>query len=215
MLKLILGLQSVILVALVGLGYGYLNLKTQISNVKPELGASNFPVATAAPNSAELSSELKSYVDGKVVDLTKQIDEKKCDCTSTTQTVTEKSTAKQTSYISMGDAYTSKSTDWVDVPGGGVYIDLANDYSSTAAVTWSVSLKVANSNGQAFARIYDATNKIAVVGSELSTVNNADYSQVTSSDLALWRGKNLYKIQVKSLNGFEVTESGGRIKISY
>jgi hypothetical protein len=66
-----------------------------------------------------------------------------------------------------------------------------------------------------FARLYDSTNKIAVSGSELTTINNVSYQHVSSPQLALWRGRNLYKVQVKSLNGFEITYSGGKIKITY
>jgi hypothetical protein len=125
------------------------------------------------------------------------------------------SPSKQTSYITMGDNYTTTSTDWKSIPGSDVYIDLANDYSPDAQVSWSASLKVAHGNGQAFARLYDATNNIAVIGSEITTINNADYQQVTSAGLALWRGKNLYRVQVKSLNSFEIGFSGGKLKIVY
>lgn len=123
--------------------------------------------------------------------------------------------SKQTSYISLGTTYATMSKDWIDVPDSGIYIDLANDYSKSATVSWEASLKVAHSNGTSYARIYDDTNKIAVVGSELITENNSSFKQVSSGSLALWRGRNLYKVQVKSLNGFEITYSGGRIKISY
>ncbi len=171
-------------------------------------------------NSAKLSSELKSYVDAEAAKLAQKIDEKKCECTAApaaavAQTVVPKSTARETSFISMGDTYTTSLRDWVSVPGSEVYIDLVNDYTESAYVTWSVSLKVAHGNGQAFARIYDATNNIAIDGSELTTMDNVDYTQMVSGQLALWRGKNLYKLQVKSLNGFDVTASGGKIKITY
>jgi hypothetical protein len=125
------------------------------------------------------------------------------------------SPSQQTSYITMGNTYATTSMTWVDVPGSEVYIDLLNDYSQDAYITWSASLKVAHANGQAFARLYDATNKIAVAGSEITTTNNATYTQKTSGQLALWRGNNLYRVQIKSLNSFEVAISGGKLKITY
>ena len=120
-----------------------------------------------------------------------------------------------TSYITMGGTSTTTSTNWIDVPGSGIYIDLAHDYSLSAYITFAATLKVAHGNGQAFVRLYDATNNIAVTGSELTTINNATDTQVISSRLNLWSGNNLYKVQIKSLNSFEITYTNGKIKISY
>lgn len=127
----------------------------------------------------------------------------------------EPSHANNTSYITMDGTRTTTSTDWVDVPGSEVYIDLINDYSKNAYVTFTATLKVAHGNGQAFVRLYDATNKIAVSGSELTTINNATETQVSSNNLSLWSGNNLYKVQIKSLNSFEITYTNGKLKIRY
>jgi len=120
-----------------------------------------------------------------------------------------------TGSVSLDGTASTTSTSWEDVAGSEVYIDLVNDYDKDAYVTFEANLKVEHANGQAFVRLYDDTNKIAVIGSELSTTNNADFKQVTSGSLALWRGRNLYKVQLKSLNSTKVTFSGGRVKISY
>lgn len=138
---------------------------------------------------------------------------------SGTKTIVEKAATPaptmQTSYITMGGTNTTTSTDWETIEDSATYINIANDYGQGAKVTWSASLKVAHGNGQAFARLYDATHNIAVDGSELSTTNNTDYATVTSGALPFWMGNNVYKVQVKSLNSFEVTYSGGKIKIEY
>ena len=120
-----------------------------------------------------------------------------------------------TAYVPLGTTGSTTSTDWVDIEDSAVYIDLENDYAAGAVVSWETSLKVAHANGQAYARLYDDTNKIAVDFSELSTENNATFKQAASPNLPFWKGRNLYKVQIKSLNSFEVTYSGGRIKISY
>lgn len=124
-------------------------------------------------------------------------------------------TGSRTSYIPMGSTSTANSTGWVDVTDSDVYIDLVNDFDKNAYVTFETSLKVANANGQAFARLKDVTHGIAVDGSEISTTNNADFIRVSSSKLNLWSGKNLYRVQLKSLNGFEITYSNGKIKLVY
>jgi len=120
-----------------------------------------------------------------------------------------------TDYITLGSTYSTTSTTWLDVPDAQVYVDLANDYVSDAYVTWEASLKVAHGNGKAFARLYDSTHNIAVDGSEISTENNADFLYVKSGSLPFWRGNNLYKVQIKSLQGFEVFISNAKIKITY
>jgi mannose-6-phosphate isomerase-like protein (cupin superfamily) len=129
--------------------------------------------------------------------------------------VSTNTSSKQTTYIPMGTTFSTKSMDWVDVPDSSVYVDLINDYGSDTWVSWEVSLKVSQGNGKAFARLYDDTNKIAVNFSELSTESNAFFKQVISGSLPFWRGRNLYKVQIRSLNSSDVTYSGGRIKINY
>jgi hypothetical protein len=124
-------------------------------------------------------------------------------------------TQKDTSYISLNGPVSTTSTQWVDIPGVEVYIDLINDYGKGATAGWEANLKVAHGNGQAFARLFDVTHGIAVDGSEISTTNNADYKIVSSSNIYLWAGRNLYRLQLKSLNSFEVTFLSGHIKITY
>lgn len=133
----------------------------------------------------------------------------------TTTTVTTPLAKKNTSYIGLNGPVSTTSTQWIDIPGVEVYIDLVNDYGKGATAGWEASLKVAHGNGQAFARLFDVTHGIAVDGSEISTTNNSDYSTVSSSNIYLWAGRNLYRLQLKSLNSFEVTFLSGHIKVTY
>lgn len=127
-------------------------------------------------------------------------------------TMVKETSRPTTSYIPIGAAASTKKTDWIDVKVGEVYIDPA-DYGGSPTVSWEASLKVAHGNGKTFARLFDATNGIAVAGSEISVENSADYKQVSSGNLAFWRGRNLYRVQIKSLNTFEVFIDSARIKI--
>ena len=122
--------------------------------------------------------------------------------------------AKNTAYIPLGGPITTTSMDWVDATGTDTYIDLINDYGKKTWVSWEANLKIADGNGQAFARLYDATNKIAVNGSEVS-VTSSTSTQVISGQLSMWAGRNLYRVQIKSLNSFVATFVSGRIKINY
>ncbi len=137
----------------------------------------------------------------------------------TTKTIIQKETAnetvsKKTAYIPLSGPVTTTATNWVDAAGTDVYIDLANDYGKSTYVSWEGFLSIANGNGTAFARLYDATHGIAVNGSEISGTSGTS-TQSSSGSLSLWAGRNLYRVQLKSLNSFVVTFTSGRIKISY
>lgn len=121
---------------------------------------------------------------------------------------------RQTTYIPLSGPITTTSMDWVDAAGTDVYIDLVNDYGKNTWVSWEAFLKIADGNGQAFARLYDATHGIAVNGSEVSVTKGVS-TQVISGELKFWAGRNLYRVQLKSLNSFVATLESGRIKINY
>ena len=101
------------------------------------------------------------------------------------------------------------------LPGTEFYLDFNTDYGKSAYANWDASLKIKDGNGTAFARLYDVTNKIAVNGSEVNVTNSGNLSQTISGGLSFWAGNNLYRVQLKSLNGFEITFGGGRVKIIY
>jgi hypothetical protein len=134
-----------------------------------------------------------------------------------TVTVTPAPTVKksQTAYIPIAGPITTTSSDWYDAPGTDFYLDYNTDYGSKAYANWEAFLKVADGNGTVYARLYDVTNKIGVNGSEVSISNKGDLTQVISGGLSFWSGNNQYRVQLKSLNKFEVTFGSGRIKIIY
>ncbi len=132
-----------------------------------------------------------------------------------TQVIYQTQENHQTQFISLGTGGSTTNTEWEDVAGTDVSFDLANDYAKSASVSFSASLKVADSNGQALVRLFDVTHGTAVDGSEISTTDNSDYKTATSGNLNLWSGKNTYRVQIKSLNSFIVSYTGGKIRISY
>ena len=183
------------------------SLATVSSLVNP-LPAPTIPPITQATD--ECGSNCQKYIDQKISDALSQIPSPQ-----PVKTQTSIQTAKQTSYIPMGSETSTTSTDWVDVPGSEVTLNLANDYATSATVTFEASLKVANANGTAFARLFDDTHKIAVNGSDLSVINSADYVYKISTSLSLWSGTNTYKVQIKSLNSFVISITSSKMKISY
>lgn len=224
-LSLFLGLVFVLLSFLgvvVFLIFGRVSaLEERVSSLEKGSVFSLFPADSSGGIGVEVGKEEVGR--GEEIDLSgvyAYVDEKiegvECLCEGGGTTyVTQQVPSGGTDYISMDSVFSTTSSDWVDVSASETYIDLVNDYSEDASVVFSAFLKVAHGNGKAFVRLYDATNNIAVSGSELTTENNSDYVQVASSNLPFWRGRNLYKMQIKSLNSFEVTVSGGKLKISY
>ncbi|MEK7061134.1 MAG: hypothetical protein AAB954_00550 [Patescibacteria group bacterium] len=134
--------------------------------------------------------------------------------TTIQKVVATETPSKKTAYIPLSGPITTTSMAWIDAVGTDTYIDLVNDYGKNTWVSWEANLKIADGNGQAFARLYDATNKIAVNGSEVSVTSGTSI-QVISGQLNLWAGRNLYRVQLKSLNSFVATFVSGRIKINY
>jgi len=121
----------------------------------------------------------------------------------------------QVSYIPLDGLFSTTSTGWVDAKGIEVCFDLTKDYGNGAKVAWEASLRVANANGTAYARLFDVNHGIAIDGSEISVTNSADYQRVSSGNLKLWAGRNVYRVQLKSLNSLNVDYTGGKIRISY
>ncbi|MEK7497792.1 MAG: hypothetical protein AAB656_02650 [Patescibacteria group bacterium] len=121
--------------------------------------------------------------------------------------------ANKTTYIPLTASLTTSNTDWTNVVGSETYIDLKNNYSANAYVTWEAVLS-STSGGKITARLYDATHGIGVDGSEISGTSTTG-ELITSGKLSLWSGNNLYKVQIKSFNSYPVTFTSGRIKLVY
>ncbi len=202
-------LLVVILVSLVAM-FAY--FQSQISALKLVSTPEPYSVTTfytPTPQNLDISSEVQKAVADALAKIPSP--------TPVVKTITQTTTTAShgTVYIPLGGQGNTTNTGWVDVPNNEVYINLKGDYGQTAKATWDVFLRVENANGQAFARLFDVTHSIAVDGSEVSIVNNASFTQASSGNLNLWAGKNLYRVQLKSLNGFPIYLDSGRVKISF
>lgn len=191
------------------------------------LFASQKPQSVTTSTTQEVSGDKVQYVDTCGIECQKKINESVSLALSTVsgetkeiiKTVTVTPVAakakSQFSYIGISGPISTTSSDWYDAPGTDFYLDFNSDYGKTASSTWDAFLKVAHGNGTASARLFDVTHSIAVNGSEVSVTDNPDLTQVTSGNLSFWSGKNLYRVQVKSLNTFEITFGSWRVKVNY
>lgn len=121
--------------------------------------------------------------------------------------------SSKTTYIPLGGPITTTSLSWVDAAGTDVYLDLATDYGKNAKISWEANMSVVS--GQINARLYDVTHNITVEGSEISVADKNSLTNVGSANFSIWSGRNLYRVQIKSLNSSVVTFGNGRIKIVY
>jgi hypothetical protein len=131
---------------------------------------------------------------------------------SATPAVTPK---PQDVYIQISGTGSTKNSSWTDVPGSDFSFDVTRDFGKGAHFAWEGFLRITDANGTAYARIYDATHGIGVDGSEISVANAADYTRANSVNMNFWAGRNTYRVQIKSLNTFNVDYMGGKIRVSY
>lgn len=197
----------------------YLLLKPQ---AKPAVTTRNIPTVTIneqpdtlAPIETGLTrDEVSQMIDDAISALpipTPQVVEKVVEKTTEVQTSGDKSTT----YVPLGTSGSTNSTDWVTFDDTGAYIDVVSDYGDDAYIQFEISLKAMSGSGTSIARLYDDTNKIGVIGSELSVAESSTYTLKLSPKLELWRGRNLYKVQLKSLSGSTAQFTGARVKVSY
>ncbi len=118
-------------------------------------------------------------------------------------------------YIQISGSGSTQKTAWTDVPGTDFSFDVTKDFGSGAHFAWEGFLRVTDANGTAFARIYDATHGIGVDGSEISVTDVDSFTRANSINMKFWAGRNTYRVQIKSLNTFNVDYMGGKIRVSY
>jgi len=114
-------------------------------------------------------------------------------------------------YLPLGGSSSSSATDWTDISGSEFYFD-KGDYPNLSSVRWETSLGSFLGGNLVYVRLYDVTNKRAVDSSQLSTSSSTS-KLLQSSNLSIWSGNNLYRIQAKSSSGNPLYIDSPRLKI--
>lgn len=126
------------------------------------------------------------------------------------QTVTKPKT-KSIVYVPISGSGSTTSNDWISISGTDFYLD-KSDYKGLVEVSFEGNLKLFNGNGMAYMRLFDVTHGIAVQGSDAQTSSQVS-SPVNSNAINLWSGKNLYRVQLKTLTADTAVFDGGKLKI--
>jgi hypothetical protein len=224
--KLELVLKIYLLVSVVALSAGFIFLyikfdnlsKIQIAGKEPSTAsdlqtANQFSVQNVAYDTC--GEECKKEINKVVSQAVATTSGTKKSATTTSVPIPTAVPKSQIVFIPLTATFTTTNMTWTDVPGTDIYINLVSEYGVGARAWWDAFLTVADANGTVYARLYDVTHSIGVSGSDVMLENIGTSTQVSSGQLGFWAGRNLYRVQIRSLNSFIVSFTNGRIKIAY
>lgn len=212
---LIVVIASLVVINLIVIDFVWLKSRQQGKSITPEsMPSTTAPAVTpiAFPSADTCGPVCQQTIAQKVSEAMATISGK--------ETVKETTVVKQTTqqisqpqiiYIPLGGGGSTTNQSWTDVANAEVWLDIAN-YTNVDKIYFEGFIKIKHGNGKAYARLYDVTHGIGVQGSEIQTTSE-NYTLVESGSLSLWQGKNLYRVQIKSLTGYEAFFDSGRIKI--
>ncbi|MEK9201289.1 MAG: hypothetical protein AAB909_04950 [Patescibacteria group bacterium] len=208
MKKMLFGLLVFDLV-LVNVGVGYLIHKLEILNSKSQINSNTQTINTKTEYVDQCGEECKEYIDVRIAGITPVPTQKVI--SGTTVIAPTRAKVRSTSYTTISSNGYSTSNDWQGLDSTGFYFD-TRDYPGLVEVYFEANMKLFNGNGIAYVRLYDSTHGVGVQGSEVQTSSQAD-TLVTSGKLTFWSGKNLIRVQAKSLTADTAVFSSGRLRI--
>jgi hypothetical protein len=200
--------------AVVNIGLGFLIYKTLA--VQAPLSASPNPAAEQRVIQQDVCGpDCRGYIDEKVASLAATLSTTLVSQPTTKPVVVTRSLPKAltrtVSYVTIPGSGSTALNDWQDVPGTDFYFD-TTDYPGLKEIYFEANMKLFNGNGMAFIRLFDVTHGIGVQGSEIST-NSQNNPLITSGLVSFWTGKNLIRIQAKSLTADTTIFNYGRLKV--
>lgn len=119
---------------------------------------------------------------------------------------------RTTTYVNISGSGSTLSNSWVDISGTEFYFD-TRDFPGLVNVYFESNMKLFNGNGLAFIRLFDSTHGVGVQGSEVQTNSQSD-TIITSGQVSFYAGKNLIKVQARSLTADTTIFNSGRLKIT-
>ncbi len=114
-------------------------------------------------------------------------------------------------YVTIPGTGSTTANLWQDIPGTDFYFD-PGDYPGLIEIYFEASMKLFNGNGMAYVRLFDVTHGIGVQGSEVSTNSQIEAISV-SGKISFWAGRNLIRVQAKSLTADTTVYNYGRLKV--
>lgn len=122
-----------------------------------------------------------------------------------------KTKSRSTTYVTISGSGSTAARDWVNVAGSDFYFN-PEDYPGLVSVYFEANMKLMTGSGRAYVRLYDSTHGIGVQGSGASTQAGTD-TVAESGQVSFWVGKNLIRVQIKSLTTESAVYNSGRLRI--
>jgi len=123
-----------------------------------------------------------------------------------------KAKSKHVSYLPINGNFSQLSYDWINVPTSQFYFDTA-DYVGLKDIRFEANFKLFNGNGLAFVRLFDSTHGTPLPGSQIQSSSQQD-TIMTSSPVTFLSGRNLIKVQIKSLTADTTVFNSARLIIT-
>lgn len=192
-------------------GVIYLVYKSQAPNLKSQI-SSNVPIIQ---NIDQCGAECQKYIDSRLAQFSTPfptptpISPLVPKFSSPTTAVKPKTRA--VSYVTVPGSGNTSTNDWTALSGTDFYFNAA-DYPGLVEVYFEANIRLFNGNGAAYVRLFDVTHGIGVQGSEVQT-SSQTVKIVESGKVTFWSGKNLIRVQAKSLTADTAVFDSGRLRI--
>ncbi len=215
MKKLLIGFLVFDLV-LVNVGIIFLIYKTQVSDSKISDMVAKGSLDFARDDKTfeyvdQCGSECQKYIDNKVGQLASTPVSQSSPTVKPVYVAPTRARVRTVTYVTIPGSGYSTSNDWQSIESTGFYFD-TRDYPGLVEIYYEATMKLFNGNGSAYTRLFDVTNGVGVQGSEIQTTSQSD-TLVASGKINFWSGKNLIKVQAKSLTADTSIFSSGRLRI--
>lgn len=209
LLKLVLVVDMVA----VNVGVGYLIYQFLGSDLGPQINSNGPIISDRVIVTEECGEECRRVIKDEVAQLTSfSVTQSSPSPTPrpVSQAVTVKK-ARREEILTIPGSGTTSATDWTNLQGTEFYFD-TRDYPGLVEVYFEASMKLVNGSGAGYVRLYDITNGIVPTGGENNTNSQADV-WTKSQKVYFWAGRNLIRVQAKSLTADTTVFNTGRLRI--
>jgi hypothetical protein len=206
----------------VGVGYLYYRFSTFSSKFSTNFQSQNLNTQTAEIIPTQIADtcgdKCRQYIDTKIAEAAGPSAQPKSTVTPAPSVKivplaapTAKPKVRSVQYVTIPGSGSATTNDWTNLGGTEFYFD-KSDYPGLVSVYFESNMKLFNGNGMAYVQLFDATHGIGVQGSDVQTNSQTD-TVVTSGQVTFWAGKNLIRVQAKSLTADTAVFSSGRLKV--
>jgi hypothetical protein len=192
----------------VNAGAGYLIYKSQTVKIEPEIITEQTPVVNTIADDerfVNIDSRIRNLEDK--LKITPAPTEKPI----VVAKIAPKTKTRTVQYVAIPGSGSTQNNTWTNISGTDFYFNPA-DYPGLLEIYFEANIKLFNGNGMAYVQLFNATSGVGVQGSDIQINSQAD-TLVTSGKVTFWAGKNLIRVQAKSLTADTAVYNSGRLRI--